>query len=56
MDRIMSPENAWKLHLHEDGSLRWEAVDGTLTRQPYQNFWRRIQNGLFGLLPVEQHL
>lgn len=56
MDWMMAPVNAWQLKLDEDGNLAWESSDGTLTRQPYQNFWRRIQNGIFGLLPVEQHL
>ena len=56
MDEIMAPENAWQVVLNDAGEMRWVSVDGKLTAQPYQNFWRRIQNGLFGLLPVEQHL
>ena len=56
MDEILSPRNAWQLKLDRDGGLAWESEDGTLTKQPYQNFWRRIQGGIFGLLPVEQHL
>lgn len=56
MDRIMSPDNAWQLRLDEDSNLAWESSNGTLTSQPYQSIWRRIQNGIFGLLPVEQHL
>jgi putative cardiolipin synthase len=56
MDRAMAPDNAWQLRLDEKGDLSWESADGTLTSQPSQNFWRRIQNGIFGLFPVEQHL
>ena len=56
MDRVMAPDNAWQLHLDEDDRLLWESADGTLTRQPAQSFWRRVQNGIFGLFPVEQHL
>ena len=56
MDRIMSSDNAWQLRLDEDSNLAWESSNGTLTSQPYQSIWRRIQNGIFGLLPVEQHL
>ena len=56
MDRAMAPDNAWRLRTGENGELSWESADGTLTSQPSQNFWRRVQNGIFGLLPVEQHL
>jgi putative cardiolipin synthase len=56
MDRAMAPDNAWRLRVDENGDLSWESDDGTLTRQPSQSFWRRVQNGIFGLFPVEQHL
>ena len=56
MDRLKSPENAWKLGIDEDGNLAWESADGTLGSQPSQSFWRNIQNGVFGLFPLEQHL
>jgi putative cardiolipin synthase len=56
MERAMAADNAWRLRADGNGKLSWESADGTLTRQPSQNFWRNIQNGIFGLLPVEQHL
>jgi hypothetical protein len=56
MDRTMAPDNAWQLRVDEKGDLSWESADGTLTSQPSQSFWRRVQNGIFGLFPVEQHL
>lgn len=56
MDRVMAPDNAWQLALNEEGRLSWISDDGTLTRQPAQSFWRRVQNGIFGLFPLEQHL
>ena len=56
MDRLMDPDNAWQLGIDVDGRLGWESADGTLGRQPSQSFWRRIQNGVFGLFPLEQHL
>ena len=56
MEELMAPENAWQVVLNDAGEMRWVSADGKLTAQPYQSFWRRIQNGLFGLLPVEQHL
>jgi putative cardiolipin synthase len=56
MERAMAPDNAWRLRLDESGDLSWESADDTLTSQPSQSFWRRFKNGIFGLLPVEQHL
>ncbi len=56
MDRLKSPENAWKLGIDDEGRLAWESADGTLGSQPSQSFWRNIQNGVFGLFPLEQHL
>jgi putative cardiolipin synthase len=56
IERAMAPENAWEVKLDAAGELAWVSAQGTLTRQPYQNFWRRIKSGLFGLFPVEQHL
>jgi putative cardiolipin synthase len=56
MERAMAPDNAWRLRMDENDVLSWESADGTLTSQPSQSFWRRFQNGIFGLLPVEQHL
>jgi putative cardiolipin synthase len=56
MEKAMAPENAWQLRLDEQGRLRWESADGTLTSQPSQNFMRRFKNGLFGLFPLEEHL
>jgi putative cardiolipin synthase len=54
--KAMSPENSWRLRLDKDGRLAWESSDGTLTRQPAQNFLRRFKSGIFGLFPLEQHL
>ena len=44
-----------------EDSLSWrlaviDSARTSLDLQTYQNFWRRIQSGIFGLLPVEQHL
>ncbi len=52
----MSPENSWRLRLDKDGRLAWESSDGTLTRQPAQNFLRRFKSGIFGLFPLEKHI
>jgi hypothetical protein len=56
MLQVMAPENAWQLGIDGAGRLAWESADGTLGRQPAQSFWRRVQNGVFGLFPLERHL
>ncbi|MEP5763329.1 MAG: phospholipase D family protein [Halieaceae bacterium] len=56
MRRAMAADNAWQLQMNDTGELSWESADGTLTSQPSQSFWRRFQNGIFSLFPVEQHL
>jgi putative cardiolipin synthase len=56
LTRAMAPENAWRVTLDGDGRLRWSSSDVEVTSQPAQNFWRRIENGIFGLLPIEDHL
>jgi phosphatidylserine/phosphatidylglycerophosphate/cardiolipin synthase-like enzyme len=56
MERAMTADNAWRLRMDERGDLSWESAAGTLTSQPSGSFWRRVQNGIFGLFPVERHL
>jgi putative cardiolipin synthase len=54
--RAMAPENSWRVTIGEDGRLRWSSTAGTVTSQPSQDFWRQIEDGIFGLFPVEKHL
>lgn len=56
LEQAMAPENAWRLHLGNDEQIYWESSNGTLTAQPAQTFWRRVQSGIFGLFPLEEHL
>ncbi|MHC5008128.1 MAG: phospholipase D-like domain-containing protein, partial [Planctomycetota bacterium] len=54
--RAMAPQNAWQLTLDENGRVQWTSSDGTVTSQPAQSFWQYIEDGIFGLFPVEDHL
>ncbi len=54
--RVMAPENAWQVSFDDHGRIQWSSSAGTVTSQPAQNFWRQIEDGIFGLFPVEKHL
>ena len=51
MDRDMGPDNAWRVSLEPDGSLRWRAGDQILSTQPARNFWQRVEDVLFMAFP-----
>lgn len=53
MERDMRPENAWKVTLAPDGSLRWRAGEMDLTSQPARNFWQRIEDVIFMAFPAD---
>ncbi len=50
---LMEPENSWRVETDESGKLIWVSHDGTLTRQPAQNFWQRVQDVFFKIFPKE---
>jgi len=50
---LMEPQNSWRVTLDEKGKLIWVSHDGTLTRQPAQNFWQRVQDVFFKIFPKE---
>ncbi len=51
MERDMSPENAWRVVLGEDGTVRWITGDRVLTTQPARSFWQRIEDVIFMAFP-----
>jgi putative cardiolipin synthase len=55
MERDMQPENAWRVVLEPNGSVRWVSGDTTLTRQPARNFWQRVQDVIFVVVPKEYY-
>jgi putative cardiolipin synthase len=44
IEYLMQPENSWQVRLDEDGNVIRVSHDGTLTRQPAQSFWQRVQD------------
>jgi putative cardiolipin synthase len=50
---LMEPENSWRVETDENGKLIWVSSDGTLTRQPAQSFWQRVQDVFFKIFPKE---
>ena len=55
-DRMLAPENAWRVYLNEDNHLRWESSSGTTSFQPARSFGQRIADFFFRLLPIESQL
>ena len=55
-ERDMSPENAWRVGLDENGKLFWESADQRVTSQPARTFWRRIGDAFFLILPIKDQL
>jgi putative cardiolipin synthase len=53
IEYLMQPENSWQVQLDEDGQVTWISYDGTLTRQPAQSFWQRVQDAFFKIFPKE---
>ena len=56
LERTIAPDNAWRVTIDEADRLRWTNADGEVSRQPTRGYWRRVQDGIFGLFPVEDHL
>jgi len=55
MERDMQPENAWRVVLAPNGSIRWVSGETTLTRQPARSFWQRVQDVIFVVVPKEYY-
>ena len=53
---MMRPENAWRVFVNKRHQLRWKSHSGTLSIQPARNFWQRIADFFFRLLPIEAQL
>jgi len=53
-ERDMAPANSWQVRLDENGKLLWESAEGTVTRQPAQSGWQRVQAWFFKIVPEGQ--
>jgi len=60
MDAGVSPHNAYRVVLDEDGRLRWIVeLDGARVdydKDPDSTWWQRFVAGVVRILPVEEHL
>ena len=60
IEKLMEPENSWRMDIDEGGTLVWR--DGTLaesvshTGAPEAGAWRRFQAFLLSLLPIDDQL
>ncbi len=48
--------NAWQLQFGESGQLQWVSGTTVLTTQPANGFMQRIEDWLFGMLPLDDTL
>lgn len=56
IERLMTPQNAWRVDVGSDGRLQWRSDRGTLRRQPARNSGQRLANAAFELLPIRPYL
>jgi putative cardiolipin synthase len=54
MLRDMDPENAWEVSIGDDGRLRWQNSEETVSKQPTRGFMQHIMNAIFKVVPKEQ--
>ena len=54
VERDISPANAWRVTMDEDGWLKWSSGDETLRRQPAQDFFQRLMEFLLNLMPLKK--
>jgi putative cardiolipin synthase len=55
IERDMQPENSWRVDLDDGGKLRWINDKKTVTRQPARNWWQRVEDVFFMLVPKEYY-
>jgi putative cardiolipin synthase len=55
-DRMMAPDNAWRVFLNDENKLRWESSEGTVSSQPARSFGQRVSDFFFRLIPIESQI
>jgi putative cardiolipin synthase len=53
VERDISPANAWRVTMDEEGWLKWSSADEVLRRQPAQGFKQRAVEFLLNILPLK---
>ena len=56
VERDLSPQNAWRVSMDEEGQLAWESAAGKKRLQPARHFGQRIADFFYGLLPIKDQL
>lgn len=52
----LEPQNAWRLTINGDQDIVWQSDDIVTIEQPSPSFFLRLENWLFGLLPIENEM
>ena len=55
MERDMHPDNAWRVHLDENGKPYWVNSDETVFDQPARGGTQRVMDVIFQIFPKEQY-
>ena len=53
MERDTRPENSWRVMIDEKNRLMWKSSDRVVYEQPARDFWQRVADGFYSLLPVQ---
>ena len=53
---LMHPDNAWRVYVDADNSMKWQSSSGVVGMQPARSFGQRISDFFFRLLPIESQL
>jgi putative cardiolipin synthase len=53
IERDISPANAWRVTMNDEGWLRWSSGDEVIRRQPAKGFLQRTIEFLLNLLPLK---
>ncbi len=56
IERLMEPQNAWRVSAGDGSGVTWESQDEVLTRQPARGFGQRLTDGVLRLLPIDRYL
>jgi len=55
IERDIQPVNSWRVEFDKDGELRWINDKEEVTSQPARNWWQRVQDFFFGVVPKEYY-
>jgi len=55
IERDIQPVNSWRVEFDKDGELRWINDKEDVTSQPARNWWQRVQDFFFGVVPKEYY-